>query len=207
MVILGISTSAKRPSTAVLAPRFGREEVLSFCTDKNPGRSHSEVLMRLVEDALRLAEVDKISLDAIAVDVGPGSFTGVRIGVSCANAMAMALGIPIVPVCSLAALAADLQPFGTAASLIDCRGGNCYARVIKDGEEVISPCAAVTDEVVRSLPDGALTIGDCFEPKTYPDARLVLVEAAKGRIAPVSQAVPMYLRPSQAERMREASKA
>lgn len=206
MVMLGISTSAKRPSAAVLAPRFGKAEVVSFCTDKNPGRSHSEVLMRLIEDALRLAGVSKNRLDCIAVDVGPGSFTGVRIGVSCANAMAMALGIPVLPVCSLAALAADLAPCGTAASLIDCRGGNCYARVMRDGSETLAPCAAATDEVVKVLPQDALIIGDCFEPKAYPDARLVLVEAAKGRISPVSQAVPMYLRPSQAERMREASK-
>lgn len=205
MITLGISTSSGKPSAAVLMPRFGREQVVSFCTEPRHGKSHSEVLMHLIENALSLAGVEKTEIDRIAVDIGPGSFTGVRIGVSCANAMAFALGIPVVPVCSLAALTAEVSPYGPAAALIDCRNGNCYAAAYHGGEEALAPCAAVTEEVVRNLPEGAAITGDCFEPKTYPDARLVLTAAAKGRITPVEQAVPMYLRPSQAERMKASS--
>lgn len=202
MILLGISTSAKRPSAAVMKRHLGREAVVSYCVESRPGVSHSESLMALIEEALDAAQVDKTELEAIAVDVGPGSFTGVRIGVSCANAMALALGIPVIPVCSLAALRADIPEEGIVASFIDCRNGNCYAAVYEGAGESIPPCAAVTDEVKAALPEDAVIVGDCFGKSQYPDARLVLLEAAKGRIAPCEQAVPTYLRPSQAERMR-----
>ena len=98
MILLCISTSAKRPSAAVMKRHLGREAVVSYCVESRPGVSHSESLMALIEEALDAAQVDKTELEAIAVDVGPGSFTGVRIGVSCANAMALALGIPVIVV-------------------------------------------------------------------------------------------------------------
>ena len=200
MLILGISTSAKRPSAAVM--RDG--EIISFVCDDS-GRSHSRTLMELIDRAISEAGADKSEIGAIAVDVGPGSFTGVRIGVSCANAMAYALGVGVIPVCSLAAMR-NLAPEGeTVASLIDCRNGNCYAAFYGDGgEDSIEPSAAVTDEFVSKLPENAFIVGDCLGHLDQPDARLVLIEAQKSGAEPVSYAAPKYLRPSQAERMKKA---
>lgn len=200
MLMLGISTSAKRPSAAVM--RDG--EILSFVRDDS-GRSHSCTLMALIDGALTEAGIDKSTLDAIAVDVGPGSFTGVRIGVSCANAISYALGIGVIPVCSLAAMR-NIAPEGeTVASLIDCRNGNCYAAFYGDGgEDSIEPTAAVTEEFVSKLPENAFIVGDCLGRLDQPDARLVLTEAHKTGAEPVPYAAPMYLRPSQAERMKKA---
>jgi len=202
MLTLGISTSSKYPSAAVANGCV----LLSFCTDKS-GRSHSATLMELTEAALLKAGVDKSQLEAIAVDVGPGSFTGVRIGVSCANAMAYALGIPVIPVCSLMALRNGAEREGTVASVIDCRNGNCYAAVFEDGEAITAPCAAVTSEVLAALPADTVVCGD---PSGWqgqgiaaaPTASLVLLEAAMEEVAPTAYAVPTYLRPSQAERMK-----
>lgn len=196
MLTLGISTSAKEPSAAVAE----NGEIICIYKDES-GRSHSTVLMGLIESALNKAGAGFADISAIAVDIGPGSFTGVRIGVSCANAMAMALGIPVIPVSSLAALRHSADERGTVCSLIDCRNGNCYAAVYENGAEKLAPCAAVTNEILHDLPDDAVITGNCCGMDRAPDARLVLVEAAlNGR--QVREAVPMYLRPSQAERMK-----
>ena len=129
MLMLGISTSSKNPSAAVM--RGG--ELLSSFTDKS-GRSHAETLMGLIEESLDTAGVTQSDLDAIAVDVGPGSFTGVRIGVSCANAMAFALGIKVLPVSSLASMRRAVYGGGLVCCLLDARNGLGYAAVYRDGD-------------------------------------------------------------------------
>ena len=223
MTILGISTSSKYASAAVMK----NGAVVSFHSEngQETGRSHSEMLMELIGMALADAEADKKEIGAIAVDIGPGSFTGVRIGVSCANAMAFALSIPVIPVCSLTAMClgddifiSEIEaPDDTGslpvihAALIDCRNGNCYgAAYDSEMNEVIAPCAAVTAELTARLPEGAVMIsGDAAEgtkrdAHSYPNAKQVLNAALRLGIPAVKQAVPMYLRPSQAERMKKA---
>lgn len=204
MIVLGISTSSKYPSAAVSAGTDGDLSILSFRIEERPGVSHSETLMSLIDGALSDAGVPKNQLEAVAVDVGPGSFTGVRIGVSCANAIAFALGIPVLPVYSLNALCAE-HGDGPCAALIDCRNGNCYAAVFDNGSVITPPCAAVTREILDSLPAGCAVYGDVFEKSVgaYPDAVQVLIEASKANTASVAQTAPMYLRPSQAERMKK----
>lgn len=196
MVLLGISTSSKDPSAAV--SKDGK--LLSFVRDES-GRSHSAVLMSLIDSALSEAGKAVSELDAIAVDVGPGSFTGVRIGVSCANAMAYALNICVIPVSSLSAMRHLLPQEGSVAPVIDCRNGNCYAALYSDGKEIIAPCASSFSDFESGLPEGTLIAGDLKGEKVTPDAACVIREAEKiGQ--PVKEAVPMYLRPSQAERMK-----
>lgn len=195
MLILGISTSSKDPSAAV-----SREGVLISSAVSSGGGSHSAVLMGLIDNAIHDAGIKLEELDAIAVDVGPGSFTGVRIGVSCANAMAMALGIPVIPVSSLAALRHAADESGTVCALIDCRNGNCYSALYENGVEKAAPAAEVTENVIASLPEDAGIVGDCFGQSEHPNAVLVLIEANKNGTT-CKEAVPMYLRPSQAERM------
>ncbi len=218
MLMLGISTSSRSPSAAVM--RDGA--VLSFETDES-GSSHSAALMALIESALKNAGVSKTELDAIAVDIGPGSFTGVRIGVSCANAMAFALGVGTVPVCSLAALRHAAKGEGTVVALLDARNGNGYAAAYNKEQELLAPCPCVINDILASYPkDSAEYVGDAAEvcTKALPDALLVLKEAnsmlLSGEIKLAermsdstdtsavrpSEAVPLYLRPSQAERMK-----
>ena len=99
--------------------------------------------MPAVDQLLAEAGMTPADLTALAVDVGPGSFTGVRIGVCHGNAMALALGLPIVSVNALAALAYPLlggdRP---VAAVIDARNGNGYgALYASGGAALIPPCA------------------------------------------------------------------
>lgn len=198
MLMLGISTSGREPSVEI-----SRDDVsVNFFINASRA-SYSETLMELIELAVNDAGIELSELDAIAVDIGPGSFTGVRIGVCAANAMASALGIPVIPVSSLAALRHLENEEGAVCAMIDCRNGNCYAALYVDGEETVAPCAAVIEEFKSRLPEGTRFVGDCMGHSDIPDAELVLNEAfINGR--PVNEAVPMYLRPSQAERMKAA---
>ena len=200
MIVLAVSTSAKRPSAALLL----EDGSIVFREDAS-GKPHSVSLMPLVDELMKEQGIAPEMIDYLAVDVGPGSFTGVRIGVSVVNAMAFALDKPVKAVSSLHALrmlAGD--PDGEVLTMLDCRGGNGYAALFSGGECVIGPCACIQKEMLDSVPPGAEIVGDCMGGSDQPDARLVLMAALE---APESSyprfAVPMYLRPSQAERMKK----
>ena len=125
MTILALETTDKVASVALLTDSGLLEKRI-----ESPLR-HEETVMPAVDELLAEAGLTPADLTALAVDVGPGSFTGVRIGVCHGNAMAMALDLPIVPVNALEALAYPLLG-GSApvAAVIDARNGNgnAYAR-------------------------------------------------------------------------------
>ena len=99
MRILAIDTSCGATSVAVA--ESGAIEPLAALSCAM-ARGHAETLPQMVEEALRGAEGGLASLDRIAVTIGPGSFTGIRIGVAMARAMGIALAIPVVGVSTLA---------------------------------------------------------------------------------------------------------
>jgi tRNA threonylcarbamoyladenosine biosynthesis protein TsaB len=112
--------------------------------------------------AMADAQVTWDDLDAIAVGVGPGGFTGLRIGVSTARALAAARGLPLRPVSSLAALAAGIEA-DLALPLIDARRGEVFAALYDRGEAVWEPFVARPEELaerLRALGRGPLAAGD-----------------------------------------------
>ncbi len=121
MPILAVDTTTKTCSVAVVS----RSGLLSeIATDNN--ETHTRHLMGMVDQVLARADIQLDALDGFAVTRGPGSFTGLRIGLSSVKGMAMATGKPIVPVSSLEVLAIQAQPVAntsdTIVSLIDaCR--------------------------------------------------------------------------------------
>jgi tRNA threonylcarbamoyladenosine biosynthesis protein TsaB len=128
---------------------------------------HASRLLPLAERAMREAGVGWAELERIAVGIGPGGFTGLRIGIATARALAQARGLPLVPVSSLAALAAGANeprgaPEGEAArgapadapliaAVIDARRGEAFAAVYDDGRERLTPAAFAPDELARRL--------------------------------------------------------
>lgn len=196
MNILALETTDRVASVALLTD--------SVCLEKrieSPLR-HEETVMPAVDELLAEAGLAPADLTAIAVDVGPGSFTGVRIGVCHGNAMALALNLPVVSVNALAALAYPLlggdKP---VAAIVDARNGNGYGALYASGGAALIPPGAIEiAPFLEQLPDDVILTGTGFPGA---DGALPLAESI-ARIASKRTgertASPLYLRPSQAER-------
>lgn len=91
------------------------------------GKTHSEQLMPNIAEVLRMAGIQKKALKGIAVSIGPGSFTGLRIGLATAKSLAYALNVPLIGVPTLAAIAYNCPvPGVVCAPLLDAQKGNVY---------------------------------------------------------------------------------
>ncbi|HKN30022.1 MAG TPA: tRNA (adenosine(37)-N6)-threonylcarbamoyltransferase complex dimerization subunit type 1 TsaB [Roseiarcus sp.] len=162
MRILAIDTSCGAASVAVV--ESGRVEPLAVVS-RAMARGHAEALAPMVEEAVRSIDGGVASLDRIAVTTGPGSFTGIRVGLALARAMGLALGIPVVGVSTLAAFAAQLLTTprqGVIAAVIDARHGAAYFQLFESSGRPLGPprCDALR-ECVRQIGDGpALLAGD-----------------------------------------------
>ena len=163
--------------------------------------------VRVLEDVdvlLREAGVAPSNLDAVAVGIGPGSFTGVRMGLAAARGLALALDIPVAGVSTLAALAAGAPD---ALALIDAKRHELFLE--QDGGIVALPAAAFEAPGRICVGDGALRYRNVLEEKGavvppdgderhLPRARF---HAALARdFGPVDEIVPLYLRVPDAER-------
>ena len=123
MSILAIDTASSVSSVAVASEGKLRAEVTV-----EAGRTHSETLLSHIEGALSFAGIERSALTGVAVGIGPGSFTGLRIGLATAKAIAYGLGIPLVGVSTLAALALAFPvPDVYTLVLMDAQKGNAYA--------------------------------------------------------------------------------
>lgn len=131
--------------------------------------THSERLLSSIDHMLSLAGWRKDEIEAIAVAIGPGSFTGLRIGLSAAKGMAMGLGIPVAGVSSLKSLAQNGAGFdGTVVPLIDAKRGELFAAawtVAAAGrmKRVVDEFVAAPDQVIRilkSIKGDLLLVGD-----------------------------------------------
>ncbi|MBR3768089.1 MAG: tRNA (adenosine(37)-N6)-threonylcarbamoyltransferase complex dimerization subunit type 1 TsaB [Clostridia bacterium] len=134
MLILGIDTSAVAAGAAVI--KDGK--VISE-TYLNTGLTHSQTIMCLIDTALKNADIDFSKIDAVAVAAGPGSFTGIRIGVSAVKGLCFASDKPCFPVSTLEALAncADIDGF-IICPVMDARCMQVYCALFeKNGDELL----------------------------------------------------------------------
>ncbi len=155
MRILAVDASCGAASVAIV--ESGEIEPLATLT-RPMTRGHAEALAPMVEEAARAVAGGLGSLDRIAVTIGPGSFTGIRVGVALARAMGLALGIPVVGVSTLAAFAAPLLSAprqGVIASAIDARHGSIYFQLFDPSGRPLGPprCDSLR-ECVRGIGAG-----------------------------------------------------
>ena len=123
MIILALSCPAKGASAAVLS---GREVLATFSAGDT--MTGSELLLPMAEAALRAAGIAMGDVDLFAVTVGPGSFTGVRIGVALVKGLAFGRGAVCCPVSTLEALAENVVPLpGLVCPVMDARRNEVYA--------------------------------------------------------------------------------
>lgn len=139
-LILSIETATKVCSVAV-----HQKGVLLGLNEIHLDNVHSQKIMGLISSLLDQLGVESKSLDAVAVSAGPGSYTGLRIGVSVAKGLAYALDIPLIGISSLEGLAGQLTAFSEKADfiipMIDARRMEVYA-IVTDGNGAILEKAA-----------------------------------------------------------------
>ncbi|GKV66141.1 MULTISPECIES: tRNA (adenosine(37)-N6)-threonylcarbamoyltransferase complex dimerization subunit type 1 TsaB [Sporosarcina] len=146
MIWLGIDTANSPLSVAIV-----KDDVLLIEESSMMKVNHSLRAMPAVEEACRKASIVPADIDAIAVSEGPGSYTGVRIGVTIAKTLAWTLNKPLYGVSSLQTLAVNGQLFnGLICPLIDARRSNVYSAVYRAEEEGLT---AVEEDQHGSLAD------------------------------------------------------
>ena len=220
--VLGIDTATS--DVAVALTRDGKAVDESVVAARAGRPQHASALLPEVEAIVDSAGGWAI-VDMIGVGVGPGSFTGLRVAVATARALAQGLGKPVVPVGSLAALGRGIGEHRLAAArgrlaVLDARRKQIFAALFADSEELWAPFVASVPELcarVASLDQSPLAAGDGAvrfrgeleaagaEVPADGDgahrisARHICLLAEAGRAAPPDSIRPIYLRPPDAK--------
>ena len=163
MLILGIETATEQVGVAI-----GGHEGVIATFEVARGRRHAEILTPAIEFVCRQADVDLDEIGCLAVDVGPGLFTGMRVGIAAAKAMAQALRIPIIGIASLDLLAFPCRHTDrVVVPVIDARKGEVfwamYRQVPGGVQQVSPPTVGPVEELVADLlarSQDALCVGD-----------------------------------------------
>ena len=199
MSILSIDTSSQVSSVAVLSAERVAAEL-----SMQGALTHSETLMPHIGTALEMARVKKNELEGIAVSIGPGSFTGLRIGLAAAKMMAYALHIPLIAVPTLEALAHHTICEGVRlVPMMDAQKGTVYAQefaweagaaglTLREAHPlVILPLSEVLAGLAES-PQPVLLLGDAMQKKGVDElptgVRLAPIHARMPRAACVGLA-------------------
>jgi tRNA threonylcarbamoyladenosine biosynthesis protein TsaB len=177
-VILGLDTAT--PATVVAVLPDDREPVeLRHEPPAGERPGHATQLLPLARRALRAAGATFADVRRIGVGVGPGTFTGLRIGVATARALAQATDAELAPVSTLAALAEAAGPERAVLAVLDARRGEAFAAAYRGDERLLGP-VAVRPEALPALvaarpepPEAWLAVGDgalAFRAKLEPAA-------------------------------------
>lgn len=203
MIILALDTAGVACAAALYDS--GGKAMLGEASDMI-GKGHAEHLMGIIDRVLDAADMAPSAIGKIAVTVGPGSFTGIRVGVAAARGFALSLGVPAVGVTTLETMAAarlDKRPGRPVIAAMDAKRGEIYLQQFgPDGVAVSAPRAVLLDEA-KALVDGfdgeivgsATSLLRPDESVDHLDRFPISVVARLGAVAPVSQKPkPLYLR-------------
>jgi tRNA threonylcarbamoyladenosine biosynthesis protein TsaB len=164
--VLGIETSSRRGSVALVE---GGQLVFSLSHEEL--NAHAERLLPLIDRVLAEAAWSRSTLERVAVGIGPGSFTGLRVGIALGQGIAVGLGVDLVGVGSLRAMAAGVpigQP-GSRWAMLDARRGEVFlAAYDEQGSELMPPCAVAPERIVArmaevSAPEPWVLLGEVLD--------------------------------------------
>ena len=203
MRVLALDTALERCSAAVL----DGDHVLASASEAM-ARGHQERLGPLVREVMADAGAAFSTLDRIGVTVGPGSFTGLRVGLAFAKGLGFALGRPVVGIGTLQALAASVEGRRVAV-VVDAKRGQLWMQVFADGQAVMAPDALEPEgararlaelaggEAVTLVGSGAPLVADVLPGARIAEA-LAPDPVALARLAAVASSTapprPLYLR-------------
>ena len=221
MNILAIDTSSSVASASVIKDnQLVGEYVISN------GKTHSQILVPVIDDALSKLNLKIEDIDVFATTLGPGSFTGLRIGIATAKAFAQAVNKKIIGVSALDCLASNVAYSDgiTVCPILDARRGNVYNAVYKNGVKQTGDRLLHLDTVLEEVKGNkTLFLGDgvikhsekivsfmgedaIFAPahlnfqRASSVAHIALLRAEKNDFDNIYSLEPIYVRPSQAER-------
>jgi len=195
----------------------------------NPEKTHSAALLRSLDLVLEGAGLPLGAIDAFGVTLGPGSFTGLRVGIATVKGLSLATGIPVVGFSSLSMLAMNL-PFAACpvCPMLDARKSEVYTALYRCGElpeAILDDCVASPADFLDGIREPTIFVGSValryrdmitdrlgdlarFEPTVCPAPRassralLAADRFSRGEIIPAGELIPVYIRPSEAEILR-----
>lgn len=203
MIVLAIDTAGVDCAAALYD---SDKDCLLAEVSETIGRGHAEKLMAMIDQVLEAAHLPMQAVERVGVTIGPGSFTGIRVGLAAARGLALGLDVEIVGVSTLQVMAADYrQTIGanTVLSAIDAKRGEVYAQAFDgDGAPISEPQLLKADlaaDLVRQ--DGLAVTGSAAslllsgEPDDRPDHFPIDIVARLAAKAPVGdKPKPLYLR-------------
>ncbi|MBQ7765123.1 tRNA (adenosine(37)-N6)-threonylcarbamoyltransferase complex dimerization subunit type 1 TsaB [bacterium] len=226
MKILALDTSGPNCSVAVIDEN---KVIANF--NLNIGTTHSQILLPLVDELNKFSNLTLNDIDAFACSIGPGSFTGLRIGIATIKGFAISLNKPVISVPSLVGLAYNVPTFnGIVCTVLDAKNDNVYSALFNVntnpemiGDYITDTIDCLVDELkkynkrILFVGDGAVSFKERFENEFGENAlfmphhlneqtaisiaKAALDKANQNEIDTVDNLHPLYLRKSQAERM------
>ena len=197
MKIAAIESSGLVASVAIWA-----DDVMLAEYSVDYKKTHSQTLLAMLDEIVRMTELDKKDLDVIAISSGPGSFTGLRIGSATAKGLGFALDIPLVEVPTLEAMAYQLYGFdGLICPMMDARRGQVYTGLYTFGadlefETVVRHCALPAADILEKINENGNRV--IFQGEGAAVNRKLIEESMK---------VPFFFAPAHASRQRSGALA
>ena len=163
MKILAIDTSGQNCSVAII-----NEEKVICDFNLSIGTTHSETLLPMIDEVCKTSKIDLSEVDVLACGIGPGSFTGLRIGIATIKGFVLAQNKNVIGVPTLDALAYNIANFdGLICSVLDARNNNVYAGIYKyENEKVILQDDYITEnldtliDILKSKNEKVMFVGD-----------------------------------------------
>ena len=224
MRVLGLDTS-----TAIASAGLAIDGLPLLERHRAVASSHARSVLPLVDEVLDAAGLRLADVDRLAVSIGPGSFTGLRIGLATIKGLALGCGLPVTGVPTLEAFARALGPRrGTIWPLLDARKGEVYAAAYRwsdqDLEEISAPAVVTPADLVGRLAspstligDGADAYADLWPAGEYieripladlaPNGATVATVGSGCAVVAPHELEPRYYRPSEAEVRRQRAVA
>lgn len=163
MKILALDTSGQNCSVAII----DEEKVISDF-NLSIGTTHSETLLLMIDEICKSSKIDLNEIDVLACSIGPGSFTGLRIGIATIKGFALAQDKKVIGVSTLEALAHNIANFdGLICSVLDAKNNNVYAGIFKyENDELVLQGDYITDnldtliDILQSKNQKIMFVGD-----------------------------------------------
>ena len=205
MTILAIETSYKIATVTV------KDNIKEITVTADTAKKHAETILPAVQEALAQSGHALSDLDYVAVDIGPGSFTGLRIGICAANALGFALGIPVIPADSLSIVGEEaLKEAEECFAMVDANNGNVYCARLERACPKPDVSVEPLSEFVSKIGPDAVAAGNAdLEGTAFRMMRQVPNSLSLARFAfthpdlAVRTAEALYVQKSGAERRRK----